>query len=143
LTTILVSCDYFNNTSVCNQTKKEILLKITFNSDEIKNWSGGMLIENVTETFRNWGDNLTPMVIDTVNYISTYSIKPGACGQIEGGNNRRPNFHFYSEIEIISADDTLRLRTKEEMRKAFDADREDPKGYFELLILEGGKNASR
>jgi hypothetical protein len=29
------------------------------------------------------------------------------------------------------------------MRKAFDADREDPKYYFDLLIQKGVKNASR
>ena len=143
LTISLVSCDYFNDTRVCNQTGKEIGLKITFDSEEVKTWSGGMLVKNVRETFDNWGDNLTPINIDTVNYISTYLIKPDSCGQIEGGNNRRPNFHFYKELEIVSGSDTLRLRTKEQMRKAFDADRDDTKYYFDLLILEGGKNASR
>lgn len=102
-----------------------------------------MLVKNVTKTFRNFGDNLIPLSIDTINYISTYLIKPDSCGSIEGGNNRRPNFHFFKELEIISGDDTLRLLTKEEMRKAFDADREDTKYYFDLLILKGVKNASR
>ena len=143
LTISLVSCDYFNDTRVCNQTGKEIGLKITFDSEEVKTWSGGMLVKNVRETFDNWGDNLTPINIDTVNYISTYLIKPDSCGQIEGGNNRRPNFHFYKELEIVSGSDTLRLRTKEQMRKAFDADRDDTKYYFDLLIQEGGKNGSR
>lgn len=138
-----MSCDYFNDTRVCNQTGKEIGLKITFDSEEVKTWSGGMLVKNVRETFDNWGDNLTPINIDTVNYISTYLIKPDSCGQIEGGNNRRPNFHFYKELEIVSGSDTLRLRTKEQMRKAFDADRDDTKYYFDLLIQEGGKNGSR
>jgi hypothetical protein len=143
LTTTLVSCDYFNNTRVCNQTGKEIILKITFDSDEVKSWSGGMLVKNVRKTFKNWDENLIPVDIDTINYISTYLIKPDTCGQIEGGNNRRPNFHFFKELEIISGDDTLKLNTKEEMRKAFDADREDPKYYFDLLIQNGVKNASR
>jgi hypothetical protein len=143
LTTTLVSCDYFNDTRVCNQTRKEIILKITFDSDEVKSWSGGMLVKNVRKTFKNWDENLIPVDIDTINYISTYLIKPDTCGQIEGGNNRRPNFHFFKELEIISGDDTLKLNTKEEMRKAFDADREDPKYYFDLLIQKGVKNASR
>ena len=143
LTTTLVSCDYFNDTRVCNQTGKEIILKITFDSDEVKSWSGGMLVKNVRKTFKNWDENLIPVDIDTINYISTYLIKPDTCGQIEGGNNRRPNFHFFKELEIISGDDTLKLNTKEEMRKAFDADREDPKYYFDLLIQKGVKNASR
>ena len=143
LTTILVGCDYFNDTRVCNQTEKEIILKITFDSDVVKNWSGGMLARNVTKTFHNWDDNLIPIHVDTINYISTYLIKPDSCGQIEGGNNRRPNFHFYKELEIVSGSDTLRLRTKEQMRKAFDADRDDTKYYFDLLIQEGGKNGSR
>jgi hypothetical protein len=143
LTAALLSCDYFNDTRVCNQTGREIILKITFDSDEVKSWSGGMLVKNVTKTFRNFGDNLTPLSIDTINYISTYLIKPDTCGSIEGGNNRRPNFHFFKALEIISGDDTLRLSTKEEMRKAFDADREDTKYYFDLLIQKGVKNASR
>jgi hypothetical protein len=143
VTMTLVSCDYFNNTRVCNQTGREIILKITFDPDEVKSWSGGMLVRNVTKTFRDFGHNLIPLDIDTINYISTYLIKPDSCGSIEGGNNRRPNFHFFKELEIISRDDTLRLRTKEEMRIAFDADREDPKYYFDLLILKGVKNASR
>ena len=143
LTTTLVSCDYFNDTRVCNQTGKEIMLKVTFDSDEVKSWSGGMLVKNVTKTFKNWDENLIPLDIDTINYISTYLIKPDTCGQIEGGNNRRPNFHFFKELEIISGDDTLRLTTKEEMRKAFDADRKDTKYYFDLLIQKGIKNASR
>ena len=74
-----MSCDYFNDTRVCNQTGKEIGLKITFDSEEVKTWSGGMLVKNVRETFDNWGDNLTPINIDTVNYISTYLIKPDSC----------------------------------------------------------------
>ena len=143
LTATFVSCDYFNDTRVCNQTGKEIVLKITFDRDEVNSWSGGMLVKNVTKTFRNFGDNLTPLNIDTINYISTYLIKPDTCGSIEGGNNGRPNFHFFQELEIISGDDTLRLQTKEEMRKAFDADREDTKYYFDLLIQKGVKNASR
>lgn len=143
LTATFVSCDYFNDTRVCNQTGKEIVLKITFDRDEVNSWSGGMLVKNVTKTFRNFGDNLTPLNIDTINYISTYLIKPDTCGSIEGGNNRRPNFHFFKELEIISGDDTLRLQTKEEMRKAFDADREDTKYYFDLLIQKDVKNASR
>jgi hypothetical protein len=142
-TTTLVSCDYFNETRVCNQTRKDITLKITFDPDEVKSWSGGMLVKNVTKTFKNFGDNLIPISIDTINYISTYLIKPDTCGQIEGGNNRRPNFHFFKELEVISGDDTLRLHTKEEMRKAFDRDREDTHYYFDLLIQEGVKNASR
>ena len=143
LTTTLVSCDYFNDTRVCNQTGKEVILKITFDSNEVKSWSGGMLVRNVTKTFKNWDENLIPLDIDTINYVSTYLIKPDTCGQIEGGNNRRPNFHFFKALEIISGDDTLRLNTKEEMRKAFDADREEPKYYFDLLIQKGVKNASR
>ena len=102
-----------------------------------------MLVKDVKKTFTNWDENLVLKDIDTINYISTYLIKPDTCGQIEGGNNRRPNFHFYKEIEIISGLDTLKLLTKEQMRKAFDADRKDTNGYFDLLIQEGGKNASR
>lgn len=143
LTAALVGCDYFNNTSVCNQTGGEIVLKITFDQDEINNWSGGMLAKDIKGTFSNWDKNLTPIDIDVVTYASTYKIKPNACGQIEGGNNRRPNFHFFKKLEIITESDTLRLTTKEDMRKAFDVDRSDPKGQFHLLILEGGKYASR
>lgn len=143
LITTLSSCDYFNNTRVCNQTRKEIKLKITFDSEVIKTWSGGMLQENLTKTFHDWGENLIPIDIDTIKYISTYIIKPDSCAQIEGGNNRRPNFHFYKELEIISGFDTIKLRTKDQMRKAFDADRDNSNYYFDLLIQEGGKNASR
>ncbi|MCE2733703.1 MAG: hypothetical protein LW821_10085 [Flammeovirgaceae bacterium] len=109
LTTTLVSCDYFNDTRVCNQTGKEITLKITFDSDEVKSWSGGMLVKNVTKTFKNWDENLIPVDIDTINYVSTYLIKPDTCGQIEGGNNRRPNFHFFKELEIVSVEISLDL----------------------------------
>jgi len=143
LTVTLIGCDYFNDTRVCNQTGQDIMLKITFDSSVVKTWSGGALAENLTKTFRDWDDNLIPIDIDTINYILTYKINPDSCGQIEGGNNYRPNFHFFREIEIIAGSDTLRLQTKEQMRKAFDADREDSKYYFDLLIQEGGKNASR
>lgn len=102
-----------------------------------------MLAKDIKGTFSNWDKNLTPIDIDVVTYASTYKIKPNACGQIEGGNNRRPNFHFFKKLEIITESDTLRLTTKEDMRKAFDVDRSDPKGQFHLLILEGGKYASR
>ena len=67
LTMTLSSCDYFNNTRVCNQTKKEIKLKITFDPEIIKTWSGGMLQENLTKTFHDWGENLIPIDIDTIN----------------------------------------------------------------------------
>lgn len=143
LTAILQGCDYFNDTRVCNQTGREIIMRITFDSDVVKSWSGGMLVKNVTKTFTNWDENLIPMDIDTINYISTYFIKSDSCGHIEGGNNRRPTFSFYKELVIISGVDTLRLQTKEQMRKAFDADRSDTNYYFDLLIQEGGKNASR
>jgi outer membrane receptor for monomeric catechols len=138
-----MSCDYFNDTRICNQTRKDIILKVTFDANVVKTWSGGMLVKNLTKTFNSWGDNLIPINIDTINYISTYLIKPDSCGHIEGGNNRRPNFHFYKEMEIISEFDTLKLRTKEQMRKAFDADRSKTKYNFDLLIQEGGKYTSR
>ena len=143
LSTTLISCDYFNKTRICNQTSKDIILKITFDKDVVKTWSGGMLVENVTKTFHNWDDNLISMNIDTLKFISTYLVKACSCGQIEGGNNRRPNFHFYKELEIVSGSDTLRLQTKEQIRKAFDADRADANYFFDLLIQDGGKNASR
>ena len=134
------SCDYFNETRICNQTKNDIILKLTFDMEVVRSWSGGALVDNITRTFQNWGDDLIPINIDTIKYISTYLIRPESCGQIEGGNNRRPNFHFYKKMEIISGDDTLRLQTKEQMRKAFDADRDDPNYYFDLLMQENGKN---
>ncbi|GAA0196305.1 hypothetical protein GCM10009122_60860 [Fulvivirga kasyanovii] len=143
LSAILISCDYFNDTRICNQTGKEIVFKITFDSEVVKNWSGGMLVENVTQTFNNWDENLIPIEVDTVGYISTYLIKPNNCASIEGGNNRRPNFHFYKELEIVADTDTIRLRTKEEMKRAFDADRENPEYYFDLLIYNSGKSSSR
>ena len=49
LTATLLSCDYFNDTRVCNQTGKEVILKITFDSDEVKSRSGEMLVKNVTK----------------------------------------------------------------------------------------------
>lgn len=143
LTSTLVGCDYFNDTKICNQTGKEIKLKVTFDSDVIKGWSGGMLAQNIFKTFHDWDDNLIPINIDTTNFVSTYSIKPDSCAHIEGGNNRRPNFHFYKKLEIITGVDTIKLNTKEEMIKAFAADREDPKFDFDLLILSDGKHVSR
>lgn len=143
LTTTFMSCDYFNETRVCNQTDKDITLKITFDSTVVKTWSGGALVKNITKTFQTWDDNLIPIDIDTINYISTYLIKKDSCGQIEGGNNLRPYFEFYKELEIVSGFDTLRLQTKEQMRKAFDADRDDTNYYYDLLIQKNGKNASR
>ena len=46
-------------------------------------------------------------------------------------------------MEVINDNDTLRLNTKEQMRKAFDADREEPEYYFNLLITKRDKNTSR
>jgi hypothetical protein len=132
LTIILVSCDYFNDTRVCNQTGQEITLKLTFDSDFIKN--RGLEPKKFTRTFHNGNDNLILLDFDTINFISTYLIKPDSCGQIEGGNNRRPHFGFFIKMEIITKSDTIRLKTRDEMRKAFDADREDPKYYFDLII---------
>lgn len=141
--TTFASCDYFNDTRICNETESDITIKITFNPEVIKTWSSGMLVENLTKTFGNWGDDLIPVNIDTINYISTYLIKPDSCGQIEGGNNRRPNFIFFKEIEIISEHDTMRLQTEKQMRKAFNADRKNPNYYFDLLIKDESKKASR
>jgi hypothetical protein len=143
LATTLNSCDYFNDTKICNQTGKEITLKITFDSDVVKDWSGGMLTENISKTFNEWDENLIPINIDTINYISTYIIRPDSCANIEGGNSRRPDFHFYKKLEIFTDGDTIRLNTKEGMTKAFAADRKDPNGDFDLLILKGGKHVSR
>jgi hypothetical protein len=143
LTTTLIGCDYFNDTKICNQSGQEITLKITFDAEVVKGWSGGMLAENIDKTFKEWDDNLIPVNIDTINYISTYIIKPDSCAHIEGGNNRRPNFHFYKKLEIFTNIDTIRLNTKEEMIKAFAADRNDPKYNFDLLILKDGKHVSR
>ena len=50
LTTILSSCDYFNDTKIC-KTRNEITLKITFDAGVVKGWSGGMLAENIDKTF--------------------------------------------------------------------------------------------
>jgi hypothetical protein len=143
LTATLVGCDYFNDTRICNQLGKDITLKIVFDSNEVNSWSGGMLAKNLTKFLSNYGENLIPINIDTINYTATYLIQSDSCASIEGGNNRRPTFHFFKSLEVINDNDTLRLTTKEQMRKAFDADREQPEYYFDLLILKGINNASR
>ena len=98
-----------------------------------------MLAQNLYD----WDDNLIPLNIDTTNFVSTYLIKPDSCAQIEGGNNPRPNFDYYKKLEIMTDADTIKLNTKEEMIKAFAADRDDPKFDFDLLILNDGKHVSR
>lgn len=143
LTIFLASCDFFNDTRICNETGKEITLKITFDSNVVKTWSGGAFADNIAKTFQNWDDNLIAIDVDTINYVSTYLIKNDSCGQIEGGNNRTPYFEFFKKLEVVSDFDTLVLETKEQMRNAFNADRQDPKYYFDLLIQKDGKSASR
>jgi len=136
LISTLTACEYSNSTRVCNHTRNEATLKLTFDTLVMNTWSGGMLKKNLTATFQNWGENLIPLDIDTVNYYAKFLIKPRVCGKIEGGMNRRPNFNFFKEIEIISEFDTIRLRTRAEMRKAFNTDRENPDYFFDLLLQE-------
>jgi len=143
LTITLIGCDYYSNTRICNQLGREITLKIVFDSNEVNSWSGGILADNLTQFLKNYGEKLTPLNIDTLNYTATYLIKPDTCASIEGGNIRRPSFHFFKSLEIISGYDTLKLSSKEQMRKAFDADREQPEYYFDLLILKGINHSSR
>ncbi|AYB33336.1 hypothetical protein D4L85_23325 [Chryseolinea soli] len=131
-TIILTSCDYYNDTRVCNQTGQDITLIIRFDTDGIKN--GGLEPRKFTKTFHNWRENLTPIHFDTINFISTYLINRDSCGQIEGGPNRRPNFRFIKAMTVVTKSDTIELKTKGEMRKAFGADREEPEYYFDLLI---------
>ncbi|MGB3181144.1 MAG: hypothetical protein WBB45_07120 [Cyclobacteriaceae bacterium] len=142
-TAILLGCDYFSETRICNQIGKDITLKIAFDSSEVNSWSGGMLSNNLTKFLSNYGENLNPIDIDTINYTATYLIRADSCASIEGGNNPRPTFHFFKYLEVINENDTLKLITKEQMIKAFDADRERPEFYFDLLIMEGINNTSR
>lgn len=139
----MLSCDFFNDTRVCNETGQEIRLKISFDSNAVNTCSGGALKDCLTKTFKTWDDNLFAVDIDTINYCTTYLIKKDSCGQIEGGNNRRPYFSFFRKLEVYTDSDTLTLQTKEQMQKAFNADRENPEYYFDLLIQKDGKIANR
>jgi len=58
---------------------------------------------------------------------------------IEGGNNEKPNFEYFKEIEVWTINDTLRLKTKEEMIKAFGVDKERTSFYFDWQVGQTNK----
>lgn len=129
----LTRCDYYNDTRVCNQTGQDITLIIRFDINNIKN--GGLEPKKFAKTFHHWRKNLVPIHFDTINFISTYLVNRDSCAQIDGGPEPRPHFDYVREITVVTKSDTIALKTKEEMRKAFGADRKETVYYFDFVIM--------
>ena len=106
--------------TICNKSKNEIFVFIEFD----KNY----LLERTDLTKKDIVRlDLPAIEVDTLNLKGKYKIMPDSCYMIDFGRGYRPWFHQFSKITIISADDTLKLKSNEEIKEAF---KKEEDGYY-------------
>ena len=71
--------------------------------------------------------DLPAIEVDTQNLKGKYKIMPDSCYMLDFNRGFKVWFNQFSKITIISAGDTLRLKSKEEMQEAFTKEED---GYY-------------
>src|SRR5690606_33218038 len=114
----LTSCEPVYEAVIINETKNDVILQLTFDKKELEKAWGDSLYLGLLNSYPN-----TPTIDrinkDTINLIYSYSIKPQGIFPFGSGIGYKPDFDSVKEILILKPD-TLLLRSKAEMSKAFD-----------------------
>ena len=117
---LLSGCDPMATATICNKSKNEIFVFIDFD----KNY----LLERTDLTERDIVRlDLPAIEVDTLNLKGKYKIMPDSCYMIDFNRGNKVWFHQFSKITIISGKDTLKLKSKEEIKEAF---KEEEDGYY-------------
>ena len=117
---LLSGCDPMATATICNKSKNEIFVFIEFD----KNY----LLERTDLTKRDIVKlNLPAIDVDTLNLKGKYKIMPDSCYIIDFGRGYEPWFNQFSKLIIISGKDTLKLKSKGEIKEAF---KKEEDGYY-------------
>jgi hypothetical protein len=118
------SCDPIATATICNKSKNEIFVFIEFD----KNY----LLERTDLKERDIVRvDLPAIEVDTLNLKGNYKIMPDSCYMIDFNRGYEVWFHQFSKLTIISGEDTLKLKSKKEIKDAF---KEEEDGYYYLKI---------
>jgi hypothetical protein len=119
-TFLFSSCDPMATATICNKSKHEIFVFIEFD----KNY----LLERTDLTERDMVRlDLPAIEVDTLNLRGKYKIMPDSCCVLDFNRGYEVWFHRFSKLTIISGIDTLKLKSKKEIKEAF---KEEEDGYY-------------
>jgi hypothetical protein len=118
------SCDPMATATICNKSKNDIFVFIEFD----KNY----LLERTDLTKSDIVKvDLPAIEVDTRNLKGKYKIMPDSCYMLDYNRGYEVWFHQFSKLTIISGEDTLKLKSKMEIKEAF---KEEEDGYYYLKI---------
>ncbi|MCP4521214.1 MAG: hypothetical protein GY827_05935 [Cytophagales bacterium] len=116
---LITSCDYHTITRINNQSNTDIIVEIDFDS---------------SSNIINNQEGLITISIDTIKNNGRYKMISNSSGKIEFNTGKYPYFSGLKKISVLSKNDTLTLKTKDDMVKAFNAQKEEYNGFYDLTI---------
>lgn len=115
----LFSCDRFGLARICNKSNDNIHVIIKFDNAYIQRERKDLEINELIRTYHKSYSNLHLIKYNTDKLIAEYEIYKDSCAGIDGDWGGIPQFNFFEKIIIAKKGDTLILRSKNEMKKAF------------------------
>ena len=127
---LLVSCDYHTLTRIVNKSDNEIFVEFFFDSTTIKS----TFRLDINDFYNKEEKGLISVKVDTQNYIGIYKISPNSIASIELSTGKYPSFYYINGLSIYSVKDTIQLKNKDGLREAFDVDKSEYSGTYDIII---------
>jgi hypothetical protein len=113
------SCDKFGRARILNKSNENIRVIVKFDKAYIQREREDLEINELIQTYHDGHSNLNLIRYNTDKLTAEYEIQKDSCAEIDGGWGGIPQFNFFEKIIIEKKGDTLILRGKNEMKKAF------------------------
>jgi hypothetical protein len=115
----LSSCDKFGRARIFNKSNENIHVIVKFDKAYIQRERKDLEINELIRTYHDGYSNLNLIRYNTDKLTAEYEIRKDSCAEIGGDWGGIPQFNFFERIIIAKKGDTLILRSKNEMKRAF------------------------
>ena len=125
---LLISCCPFYQYTVINESNQDLIVKVTYNRDSVKNAYGS--IEKFCHFKMQDSVYQLQEMFNCQTLVSEYHVKPLEEISIESRVNARPDFDFIEQLQIIKKDTITYLNSQ--LGKAFSSERSSVK--YSLIV---------
>ena len=115
----LSSCDKFGRARIFNKSNENIHVIIKFDKAYVQREREDLEINELIRTYHDGYSNLNLIRYNTEQLTAEYEIQKDSCAEIDGDWGGIPQFNFFEKIIIAKKADTLTLKSKNEMKRAF------------------------
>jgi len=112
------SCDKFGRARILNKSNENIRVIVKFDKGYIQERED-LEINELIRTYHDGYSNLNLIRYNTDKLTAEYEIQKDSCAEIDGDWGGVPEFNFFEKVIIAKKGDTLILRSKNEMKRAF------------------------